>query len=194
MGFIMRSWLKDYKTFTLILCFSLSIECVWAEEYRAVVYNVLVTPEENKGYKLSADINYYLSPTAKEALQKGISLCWIVKVKVQQKGVLWDTTLEELDIGYKIQRHTLLNLYSVKKLNNGETDMFTTLTAALASISKIRNLSIIEKPLILAEKNYQIAIKVLFDREALPIPLRPMSYFNSEWALSSPWSLWQLQK
>jgi hypothetical protein len=72
--------------------------------------------------------------------------------------------------------------------------MFTTLTAALASISKIRNLSVIEKSLIRADKNYQIAIKVLFDREALPVPLRPMSYFNSEWALSSPWSLWQLKK
>ena len=189
----MQNWLNPYKAFVLLLFLSLNTECVWAEEYRAVVYNVMVTPE-NKEYKLSADINYYLSPTAKEALQKGISLCWIVKVKVQKKGVLWDTTLEELDIGYKIQRHTLLNLYSVKKLNNGVTDMFTSLTAALASISKIRNLSIIEKSLILADKNYQIAIKVLFDREALPVPLRPMSYFNSEWALSSPWSIWQLQK
>jgi len=193
MGFIMQNCLNQYKTFILILFLSLNYECVWAEEYRAVVYNVMVTPEI-KGYKLSADINYYISPTAKEALQKGISLCWVVKIKVQQKGVLWDTTLEELEMGYKIQRHTLLNLYSVKKLNNGATDMFTTLTAALASISKIRNLSILEKPLILAEENYQIAIQVLFDREALPVPLRPMSYFNSEWALSSPWSLWQLQK
>ena len=193
MGFIMQSWLNQYKTYILVLFFSLSVECVWAERYRAVVYNVIVT-SEIKGYKLSADINYYISPTAKEALQKGISLSWIVKVQVQQKGVLWDTTLKELEMGYEIQRHTLLNLYSVKKLNNGATDMFTTLTAALASISKIRNLSIIEKPLILAEKNYQVAIKVLFDREALPVPLRPMSYFNSEWALSSPWSIWQLQK
>ena len=97
-------------------------------------------------------------------------------------------------MGYQIQRHTLLNLYSVKNLNKGTTDMFTTLTAALSSISKIRDLPIIEKSLIVDAENYQIAIKVLFDREALPVPLRPMSYFNSEWALSSPWSLWQLQK
>ena len=193
MGFIMQNYLKQYKTFTLMLFFSLSIECVWAEALNAVVYNVSVTPE-NTWYKLNADINYYLSPTAKEALQKGISLSWVVKIKVQQQGVLWDTSLKELEMGYQIQRHTLLNLYSVKKLNNGATDMFSTLTAALASISKIRNLSVIEKSLILADENYQIAIKVLFDREALPVPLRPMSYFNAEWALSSPWLLWQLQK
>ena len=189
----MQNWLKNNKTYVLILFLILSTECVWAEEYRAVVYNVMVTPE-NEMYELSADVNYYLSPTAKEALQKGISLCWIVKVKVQQQGVLWDTTLEELEMGYQIQRHTLLNLYSVKNLNKGTTDMFTTLTAALSSISKIRDLPVIEKSLIVDAENYQIAIKVLFDREALPVPLRPMSYFNSEWALSSPWLLWQLQK
>jgi hypothetical protein len=193
MGFIMRNWLNQYKTYVLILFFSLSIECVWAEEFRAVVYNVSVT-SENGWYKLNADINYYISPTAREALHKGISLSWIVKLKVQQHGVLWDATLEQLEMGYQIQRHTLLNLYSVKMLNNGATDMFTTLTAALSSISKIRDLSIIEKSLIVDAENYQIAIKVLFDREALPVPLRPMSYFNSEWALSSPWSIWQLQK
>ena len=193
MGFIMRSWLNQYKTFFLVLLFSLSIECAWAEEFRAVVYNVIVTPE-NSWYKLNADINYYISPTAMEALHKGISLSWIVKLKVQQRRVLWDATLEQLEMGYQIQRHTLLNLYSVKNLNDGATDMFTTLTAALSSISKIRDFPIIEKSLIVDAENYQIAIKVLFDREALPVPLRPMSYFNSEWALSSPWSLWQLQK
>ncbi len=192
MGFIMRSCLKN-KTVILILFFSLTIESVWADEFKAAVHNVIVMPE-NKYYKLSADIKYYLSPIAKEALYKGISLSWIVKVKIQQKGAIWDTTLEELEMGYQIQRHALLNLYSVKNLNDGTKNMFTTLTAALASISKIRYLSIIEKSLIAADENYQIAIKVLFDREALPVPLRPMSYFNSEWALSSQWSLWQLQK
>lgn len=193
MDFIMQSCLKQYKTFVLALFFCLFAECVVAETFEAVVNNVRVTPEKG-WYKLDADINYSLSPTAKEALQKGISLSWVIKVKVQQQRVFWDTTLEELEMGYLVQRHALLNLYSVKNLNSGAKDMFSTLTAALASISKIRSLPVIEKSLILADENYQIAIKVLFDREALPVPLRPMSYFKSEWALSSQWSLWQLQK
>ena len=37
-------------------------------------------------------------------------------------------------------------------------------------------------------------IRVGFEREALPIPLRPTSYFDPQWALSSRWTLWQLQK
>ena len=68
MGFIMQNWLKNNKTYVLILFLILSAECVWAEEYRAVVYNVMVTPE-NKMYELRADINYYLSTTSNEALQ-----------------------------------------------------------------------------------------------------------------------------
>ena len=175
-----------------MLLFCLVTEWVWAEEFKASVQHVNTTTE-NKWYTVNADIVYRLSPTAKEALQKGISLTWVVIIKIQRKGWLWDTTLQELETGYQIQSHALLNLYSVKTMGDGTSNMFSTLTAALDSISKIRNLPVIEKKLILPGENYQIAIKVLFNREALPVPLRPMSYFNSEWALSSHWSLWQLQ-
>ncbi|MCK5122068.1 MAG: DUF4390 domain-containing protein, partial [Methylococcales bacterium] len=41
--------------------------------------------------------------------------------------------------------------------------------------------------------DYYVAIKVEFSREALPVPLRPLSYFDSQWALSSDWALWPLQ-
>ena len=194
MGFIMLSWLnKNNKNRVLILFFCLFIEWAWAEEYKASVQHVEITTD-NSEYIVNADIVYRLSPIAKEALQKGISLTWVVMVKVQREGLLWDTTLQELEIAYQIQSHALLNLYSVKKMEDGTINMFSTLTAALNSISKIRDLSVIEKKLILPGESYQIAIKVLFNREALPVPLRPMSYFNSEWALSSHWSLWQLQK
>ena len=193
MGFIMQSWLnKKCNRFVLILFFCLIAEWVWAEEFKAGVYGVEII-NENGNYMINADIVYRLSPIAKEALQKGISLTWVVIIKVQREGFLWDTTLQELEMAYQIESHALLNLYSVKTMGDGISNMFSTLTAALDSISKIRNLPVIEKKLILPGESYQIAIKVLFNREALPVPLRPMSYFNSEWALSSHWSLWQLQ-
>jgi hypothetical protein len=37
------------------------------------------------------------------------------------------------------------------------------------------------------------AIKVVFDRNALPLPLRPVAYLNQQWYLSSDWSLWPLK-
>jgi hypothetical protein len=157
-----------------------------------MVENIKVE-SEGAVYHLNVDVNYRLSPTAKEALQKGISLTWIVIIKVKRQGVLWDTTVQEFEMVYQIQNHALLNLYSVKKIQEGSSEFFSTLRAALNSISKIRGLSVIDKSSMLPGQGYHIALKVLFSREALPIPLRPVSYFDSQWALSSPWILWQLQ-
>ena len=41
---------------------------------------------------------------------------------------------------------------------------------------------------------YVVAIKVSFDRDALPLPLRPLAYINPQWYLSSEWTLWPLKK
>jgi hypothetical protein len=43
-------------------------------------------------------------------------------------------------------------------------------------------------------QRYKLAIKCQFDREALPVPLRPFAYLDSQWFLSSDWYLWPIQK
>jgi hypothetical protein len=176
--------------FLVFYCFI--VESVWAGEFSATVENINVKPVAGS-YELNADIGYKLSPIAKEALQKGISLTWTVMIKLKAEGVLWDSTLREIALSYQIQNHALLNSYSVKSLNSGERNVFSTLAGALDFISKICGLAIIDKHLIDAG-SYYVAIKVMIEREALPTPIRPFSYFDSQWALSSRWILWPLVK
>lgn len=173
--------------FLLLFLFS---ELVGADDFSTLV-NKVKLKKKDAGYKLNANIDFNLSPTAKEALQKGIALSWRVIVKVQQKGSLWDTTIQEIELSYRIRKHALLHLYSVKQSTS--LRMFSTLTAAMNSMSKIRKLAIIDLQSLQSDASYQVAVKVQFNREALPVPLRPISYFNSQWALSSDWSVWQLQ-
>ncbi len=192
MDFIMQNCLNHKRSLFLILFFSLSTHKVSAENFYASINNVTIYLQDQH-YQLNADINYNLSPTAKEALQKGIPLSWLIQIKIQHPGDFWHTTLKELSISYQIQNHALLNLYSVKKSDDPSKHMFSSLTAALNFMSKLRSVNLIDKQLLKKDTKYHAAIKTLFIREALPTPLRPMSYFNSQWALSSPWSLWQLQ-
>ena len=72
--------------------------------------------------------------------------------------------------------------------------MFSTLAGALDFMSKVRRLSLIDKKRIELDQDYSIAVKVMFEHEALPVPIRPFSYFDSQWMLSSRWILWPLQK
>lgn len=144
---------------------------------------------------LSADITYHLSKSAQEALQNGVPLFWVVRVKIKQhRPVLWDKTLVEIAIRYRLQYLALLNMYRVRNENNGLINNFSTLAAAMDLMSKIRGVQLINKAALTHEKLYFAAIKVEFDREALPLPLRPITYLNPQWYLSSDWTVWPLEK
>lgn len=179
------------KKIVLVLSFYLFLDYVQADNFSADVRQVTTKLEDNQ-YQLTADIDYSLSPTVHEALRKGVPLVWFVTVKVKQEEFFVGITLREITLQYQVQYHALLNLYSVKKNNNDVPDMFSTQTAALAFMSRIRISDVIEKKFIQPDRRYYIAIKVAFSREALPVLLRPLSYFDSQWALSSHWTVWRL--
>jgi len=184
------------------LCYSLyCVVLLWllpfsgyADKFAAEVKQAGVTLQGDS-YVLSADIVYQLSEKAMDALQNGVPLFWDLQVKLQQqRDVLWDKTLVDTAIRYRIQYHALLNMYRVRNESNGEVYNFSTLSAALDLMSAVRNFRVIEKSELAPEKQYLCAVKVRFDRDALPLPLRPIAYIDPQWYLSSDWTLWHLKK
>ena len=166
----------------------------YADEFAAEVKQAEITLQGNS-YVLSADIVYQLSENAKEALQNGVPLFWDIQIKIlQQRDMLWNKTLVDTAIRYRIQYHALLNMYRVRNESNGEVYNFSTLSAALGLMSAVHDFRLIKKTEMAPEKQYFCAIRVNFDREALPLPLRPSAYIDPQWYLSSEWTLWPLKK
>lgn len=151
---------------------------------------------QDNNYMLSAEINYHISTKALSALQNGVPLFWIVQIELQQqREFLWDKTLVEKTIPYRLQYHALLNMYRVKNQSTGEVYNFSTLAAALNLMSILRDFPLINRNKIdLTTDHYRAAIRVVFDRNALPLPLRPIAYLNPQWYLSSDWTLCPLTK
>ncbi len=146
-------------------------------------------------YVLTADIDYQLSKKAIEALNNGVSLFWTYEFKVQeQRNYLWDNTLIEKSFRYRIQYHALLKMYRITNESNGAVDNFSTLQAALNLLSTVRDYRLVEKSKIFNQESYIAGMKITFERDALPLPLRPVAYVNSQWYLSSDWYLWPLKK
>ena len=166
----------------------------YADDFAAKVTQAEISLQGDS-YVLSADIVYQLSDQAKDALQSGVPLFWAVQVKLlQQRDVLWNKVLVETAIRYRLQYHALLNMYRVRNEGNGEIYNFSTLPAALDLMSAIRDFRVIDQARLAPEKQYLCAVKVNFDREALPLPLRPIAYIDPQWYLSSDWTLWPLKK
>jgi len=128
-------------------------------------------------------------------LQNGVPLFWDLQIKLlQHRDSLWDKTLVDTAIRYRLQYHALLNMYRVRNEGDGEVYNFSTLSAALELMSAVRDFRLIEKAQLDPQKQYVCAVKVSFDRDALPLPLRPIAYIDPQWYLSSDWTLWPLKK
>jgi len=150
---------------------------------------------QGDSYRLSADIDFRLSARAKEALQNGVPLFWDIHIKtLQHRDYFWDSTLVNATIRYRIQYHALLNMYRVRNEGSHELYNFSTLSAALEQMSTIRGYRVLDKAAYVSGKRYAVGIKVTLDRDALPLPLRPVAYANPQWYLSSDWTLWPLTK
>ncbi|MGZ5008549.1 MAG: DUF4390 domain-containing protein [Methylobacter sp.] len=183
------------------LCFLLCGLFLWlmpaishADTFGVEVKSAEITTQDNS-YMLSADIDYQLSARAKEALQNGVPLYWDIHIKTfQQRNYFWDKTLGNSSIRYRIQYHALLNMYRVRNEGSGELYNFSTLSAALDLMSTIHDYRVMDKSNSAPGERYAVGIKVTLDRDALPLPLRPIAYTNPQWYLSSDWTLWPLIK
>ena len=146
-------------------------------------------------YVLSAEMSYVLSDEAKAALQSGVPLFWDVQIHIRQhRDYFWDLAVMHSTIRYRIQYHALLNMYRVRNEISGHVENFSTLTAALDLASNLHNLPLINKAALNPDNSYYAEMKIIFDREALPLPLRPKAYLSSQWYLSSDRYVWTLTK
>lgn len=165
-----------------------------ADGFAAVVKSVQMDVRDDS-YVLSANISYQLSEKAKEALQNGVPLFWNIHIKIHRpRHILWNKTLVETTLRYRLQYHALLNMYRVINENSGAIDNFSTLPAALDLMSNLRDIHMIAQSDPAREKQMLIELKVEFDRNALPLPLRPIAYLNRQWYLSSDWTVWPWKK
>ena len=146
-------------------------------------------------YLLSATIDYQLSEKAKTALQNGVPLYWQLLIKVQKyPSFFWDKSWLKVGKRYQLQYHALLNMYRLKNEDNGDIHNFSTLASALELMSVVNDLPVVNKVLLDPEQKYFCFIKLSFEREELPLPLRPFAYIDSQWYLSSDWISWPLKK
>lgn len=194
MDFIMRVWANS--NFLPGCLFALS--CFFSAQAAAGEFSAQIKTaslERQDGwYVLAADVDYGLSPIAKEAIRSSIPLMWCLKIQLKQVRYFRDKTLAKINYRYIIRYHALLNSYSVTNTTTDTQKKYTSLAEALDALSRIRELKVIPVAALAKNQLYKVAIKLEFVKEQLPPPLRPIAYLNSEWDLSSDWYLWPLEK
>ena len=145
-------------------------------------------------YLLDADLEFRFSEQAIQALRNGVPLTLRVDIEVGRDRWWWlDATVATLEQRYRIKYHAFSDKYLVHNFNSGAFYTYPTLAGAVNALGRIRDLPLLDQKLVEEDEEYEVAIRVYLDIEALPSPLRPIAYITPAWHLTSEWTLWSLQ-
>ncbi len=143
---------------------------------------------------LNADIEFHFGENAIELLQNAVPLTVSVHLNVLRKRkYFWDQPVEKVKLSFRIRYHALVELFQVINEDTGVQRNFATLESAIEALGAIRGLSVMKADTLEKQHQYRAEIKVGLDVERLPIALRPIAYFSSDWSLSSSWYRWPLK-
>ncbi len=163
----------------------------WGEAF--LVKDVAIRTQ-NDEYRLSARIDYRLTPEVEEALNNGVPLILRVRLDVGKvwRG-FWEPNPLSRTLRFQIRYHALTELYRVVDMQTGEEQNFVTEDAALYALGEIENLDLVSQAELAPGEAYHLRLRADLEIESLPLPLQPLAYIGRGWRLTSGWTQWPLQ-
>ena len=161
----------------------------WAAEIDVV--NPQITAGDD-AYLLSADFRFELSPRLEEAVTKGVVLYFVVEYEMTKARWYWlDEKLASRSQTYSLSYHALTRQYRLST-GGGLHQSFPTLTEALATLSHLRNWTVIERndKTVRAGEPYLASLRLRLDINQLPRPFQISALGNKDWSLASDWKTW----
>jgi hypothetical protein len=152
------------------------------------VRNAVLSPGED-GYTLSADFNINLNSRLEDAIERGITLYFVVDFDLSRSRWYWlDEQVASRSQTYQLSYHALTRQY---RLSSGALHQsFTSLDDAQRILSRLRNWQVIDKGVARADQTYFAAVRMRLDLTQMPKTFQVNALANRDWNLSSDWVRW----
>ncbi len=157
------------------------------------VRSAFLEPAEHV-YQLNATLDLALSRNAAQAIHQGVPVVLQLDLSVVRKRrYLPDVEVASLAQRWQIHYHALSERYLVNNLNSGQQTSYATLAAALAALSDVRGLPVIDEALIERGSRYEASLKATATVEGgLPTALK-IIIFWIDWKRATDWYTWTLR-
>lgn len=160
----------------------------------SIVIESAATEAHDEVYYLNARISYTFDGELLDAVQKGLPLIVVLEIDIRRhRDYMWDETVTHLEQRYELQYHALTQQYLLRNLNSGSQLALPSLEALESVLGAVVDLPILDSNLLDPQERYTGRLLARVDTDALPVPLRLLSYFSSDWRVSSEWFTWSLQ-
>jgi hypothetical protein len=149
------------------------------------VRNVQLLPVE-EGFVLNADFAFDFAPRLAEMLANGVPLYFVVEFELTRPRWYWfDEKAAAKRIQLRLSYHALSRHY---RLSTGLLQQqFATVDEALNVLRRLRSWLVIDRSVVLADANYEAALRMRFDTTLLPKPFQLSALTSRELTLESGW-------
>ena len=149
------------------------------------VKNAEVTQIEDI-YRLDAVFNVALNKALEEALQKGVTLNFLIEVQMVYPRWYWlDETIVSFKNTVRLSYHALTRQYMLVGPHIHKS--FATLAEARQELGIIRSMPLVERNLLKKNTIYQVELRMKLDLNQLPKPIQVDALGSRDWNLSSDW-------
>jgi hypothetical protein len=140
-------------------------------------------------YVLNAQFDVAFNPTLEEALQKGVSLYFILEFELTRPRWYWvDEKLVQWSVQYRISYSPLTQQYRVT--SGLLTQQFGSLEEVEHLLSRVVSRPVLPKDALAKGVRYDAAVRLRLDVTQLPKPFQINALASREWSLQSEWYRW----
>ena len=144
------------------------------------------------GLAVSADFRFELNPRLDEAVTKGVVLYFVAEFEINRPRWYWlDEKLASRSQTFSLSYHALTRQYRLS--TGGLHQSFSTLSGALAVLSRLRNWLVVERgdKGVRTGEPYEAMLRLRLDVTQLPRPFQISALGNRDGSLASDWKTWQ---
>ena len=144
---------------------------------------------EDEDYVLNAQFDVAFNPTLEEALQKGVSLYFVLEFELTRPRWYWvDEKLVQWSVQYRISYSPLTQQYRVT--SGLLSQQFGSLEEVENLLSRVASRPVIRKDALSKGSRYDAAVRLRLDVTQLPKPFQINALASSDWSLQSEWYRW----
>ena len=138
------------------------------------------------GVVLAADFAFELNPRLAEVVTNGVPLYFVVEFELTRPRWYWfDEKAAAKRLQLRLSYHALSRHY---RLSTGVLQQnYATLEEALNVLRRVRNWQVVDRGTVLADANYEAAVRMRVDSTLLPKPFQLSAITNRELNLESSW-------
>lgn len=145
-------------------------------------------------YHLNARLDLPISEAVRRGLAEGVPLTLELDLEVERvRQLLPNSRVAELTQRYHLQYNAVSARYILRNDNSGQQESFGTVDAALETLSEVRSVPVLDKALLSEDRRYEASVRARIDYGNVPLTLRVLMFWVSEWHRDSDWYTWTLQ-